>query len=267
MTGGPVWRRPEIPQIPVAFVETKDYALLRRSLERGERVALEVDLGGTFSPAPVQAYNSIAELRGTGHPDEVVILGAHLDSWDLGTGATDDGTGVVAIMEALRAIKAAGLAPRRTIRIVLFSGEEQGHWGSKAYVQAHRAELDRVQAVLVHDLGTGRVRGFAMQGLENARPYFARAIAPANEIGVTELPLERGTDSDHWSFVEAGVPGVFAVQDVVDYFTTTHHSQYDTYDHVRPDDLVQGATALAITAWELANMPERVPHQAPAIVP
>ncbi|HET7041152.1 MAG TPA: M20/M25/M40 family metallo-hydrolase, partial [Gemmatimonadales bacterium] len=189
-----------------------------------------------------------------------VILGAHLDSWDLGTGATDNGTGVAGVMEALRAIEAAGLEPRRTIRVVLFSGEEQGHFGSKAYVEAHRAELPRVQAVLVFDLGTGKVRGFALQGREDSRRLMAAAIAPLNDLGVVELPLERSHDSDHASFTDAGVPAFFAVQDTLDYFRVTHHSQFDTFDRVDPAQLVQAATAMAVTAWELATMPARLPH-------
>jgi hypothetical protein len=268
MTGGPVWRMGTFtPQIPLAFVADKDFGLLSRPVMRGERVSLEVDIEGTRSPAPVQAFNSIGELRGTDLASEVVIIGAHLDSWDLGTGATDNGTGVVAAMEALRAIKAMGVAPRRTIRVVLFSGEEQGHWGSKAYVRAHTAELPSIQAVLVNDLGTGNTRGFALQGIEASRPYMARAIAPLNELGVYELPLEKGNDSDHWSFVEAGVPGFFAVQDVVDYFSVTHHSQFDTFDRVKPEQLIQSTQALAVTAWELANMSERVPRPAAVVVP
>jgi hypothetical protein len=261
MTGGPNWRLGVIPQIPVGFMESEDYDQIVRSLGRGERVSLQLDLPGKLSTKPVQAYNSISELRGSELPDEVVILGAHLDSWDLATGATDNGTGVAAVMEALRGIRAAGLTPRRTIRIVLFSGEEQGHFGSKAYVKTHESELADIQAALVDDLGTGRIRGFALQGRENARPLMAMAISPLNELGVNELPLERGDDSDHASFIAAGVPGFFAVQDTLDYFSSTHHSPFDTFDHVRPADLVQGATALAVTAWELANMKARLPHE------
>lgn len=262
MTGGPVWRLGALPQIPVGFMASKDFNLANRALARGETVRIELNLPGTLSPKPVKAYNTIAELRGSELPNEVVILGAHLDSWDLGTGATDNGTGVAAVMEALRAIKAAALTPRRTIRVVLFSGEEQGHFGSKAYVKDHASEMDNVQAVLVGDLGTGRIRGFALQGREDARPLMAMAISPLSELGVNELPLERGTDSDHASFAAVGVPAFFAVQDTVDYFSVTHHSQFDTFDHVRPADLIQGATALAVTAWELANMPARLPHVA-----
>ncbi|HEX2636930.1 MAG TPA: M20/M25/M40 family metallo-hydrolase [Gemmatimonadales bacterium] len=261
MTGGPVWRLGSwAPQIPFAFVAMKDYMLIRRAADRGERVTLELDLPGTTSRAPVRAFNTVAELRGTDLSDEVVILGAHLDSWDLGTGATDNGTGVAGVMEALRGITAAGLEPRRTIRVVLFSGEEQGHFGSKAYVEAHRAELARVQAVLVLDLGTGKVRGFALQGREDCRRLMGAAIAPLNDLGVVELPLERSDDSDHAAFNDAGVPAFFAVQDTLDYFRVTHHSQYDTFERVDSAQLVQGATAIAVTAWELATMPARLPH-------
>jgi carboxypeptidase Q len=263
MTGGPVWRLPAIPRMPVAFVASKDYDMLVRLLQRGERVPLEVNLPSTTSAAPVRPNNTVAELRGSEYPDQVVILGAHLDSWDLGAGATDNGTGVGAVMGALTAIREAGLTPKRTIRVVLFSGEEQGELGSRAYVKAHASELGNIQAVLVHDLGTGRVRGWALQGREDARPLMGYAIAPLNDLGVNELPLERGDDSDHAPFAAAGVPAFLAVQDTLDYFSTTHHSQYDTYDHVRPDDLREGAMALAVTAWELANMPERLPHVAP----
>lgn len=267
MTGGPEWRLGILPQIPIGFMASKDYDQVKRSLELHERVTLQLDLPGTLSPKPVKAYNTIAELRGSEWPSEVVILGAHLDSWDLGTGATDNGTGVASVMEALRAIKAAGLTPRRTIRVVLFTGEEQGHFGSKAYVKDHASEMDNVQAVLVGDLGTGRIRGFALQGREDARPFMAMAIAPLNELGVNELPLEKANDSDHASFTAVGVPAFFAVQDTLDYFSVTHHSQYDTFDHVKPAELVQGATALAVTAWELANMPARLPHETPRETP
>jgi carboxypeptidase Q len=261
MTGGPVWRSgPWAPQIPYAFMATRDYLLIRRAVARGERVSLEINLPSATSKSPVQAYNTIAELPGTDLADEVVILGAHLDSWDLGTGATDNGTGVAGVMEAVRAIAAAGLKPRRTIRVVLFSGEEQGHFGSKAYVEAHRAELAKVQAVLVLDLGSGQVRGFALEGRENCRRLMAAAIAPLNDLGVVELPLERSTDSDHASFDDAGVPAFFAVQDALDYFRVTHHSEFDTVDRVDPAQLTQAATAVAVTAWELATMPQRLPH-------
>ena len=184
MTGGPVWRLGTwSPQVPFAFVSTKDFAAIRQAAVRGEKVTLEINLPSTTSAAPVQAYNTIADIPGTDLANEMVIIGAHIDSWDLGTGATDNGTGVVAVIEALRAIQATGLKPRRTIRVALFSGEEQGHWGSKAYVAAHQAEMANVQAVLILDLGTGKVRGWALQGREDSRALMGEAIAPLNDLG------------------------------------------------------------------------------------
>ncbi len=262
MGGSPNLEEEGFPPCPIAVINPEHMALLNRLLARKEKVELELNLGGKLSEKRVNAYNSIAEFTGSEKPEEIVLLGAHLDSWDLGTGATDNGTGSVAVVEALRALIASGVKPKRTIRVALFSGEEQGIFGSKAYVKAHAAELANHQAVLIHDLGTGQVRGFAMEGREDIRPYFAKAIAPLQELGVRELPLEQSEDSDHAPFVEKGVPAVFCIQDEVDYFTTTHHSFTDTFEHVKPDQLVQGATALAVTALELANMPERLPHKA-----
>ncbi len=250
-----------LPPVPTAMMQHEHAQLLLRLGAKKLPVEIELELGGRASDKPVQAYNSLGEIRGTEKPEEVVLLGAHMDSWDLGTGATDNGTGTVAVLEALRAIQASGQKPRRTIRVVLFSGEEQGIFGSGAYVKAHQAELQRHQAVLIHDLGSGRVRGWALQGREDLRPFMARAIAPLQEEEVKELPLEGSNDSDHAPFVKAGVPAFFAIQDQLDYFTSTHHSQTDTFDHVKPADLVQGAASLAVTAWELANMDERLPHK------
>ncbi len=263
MGGSPKPEEEGFPPCPIAIINAEHMTLLKRLLARKEKVELELNLGGKLSEKRVDAYNSIAEFRGTEKPEEIVLLGAHLDSWDLGTGATDNGTGSVAVVEALRALIASGVKPKRTIRVALFSGEEQGIYGSKAYVKAHGAELANHQAVLIHDLGTGQVRGFAMEGREDLRPTFAKAIAPLQEQGVRELPLEQSEDSDHAPFVAKGVPAVFCIQDEVDYFTTTHHSHEDTFEHVKPEQLVQGATALAVTALELANMPERLPHLAP----
>ena len=260
MTGSPKGDR-FLPNVPAAFVNREHVNTLKRLLEKHGSLELELNLGGTASEKPVQAYNSIGEIRGSEKPEEVVIMGAHLDSWDLGTGATDNGTGSVAVLEALRAIQASGVKPKRTIRVVLFSGEEQGIFGSKAYVKAHRGELMNIQAVLIDDLGTGKVRGFAMEGREDLRPFMAEAIAPLNEMGVQELPLESSEDSDHAPFLEEGIPAFFGIQDNEDYFTTTHHSQADTFEHVKPEALVEGATAMAVTALGLADMGPRLPHK------
>lgn len=262
MGGSPNWRYRFRPKIPTAIISREHYNLIQRLLDRGEPVTIEIDLPGVTSAQPVQQYNTIGEIRGSEKPDEVVIIGGHMDSWDLGTGATDNGTGTVAVIEALRAIKALGVAPKRTIRGILFTAEEQGELGSTAYVNAHMSEMPNVQAVLIDDLGTGRLNGWALQRFENARPYMAAAISPLDELGVNQLPLEWSRDSDHWPFARAGIPAFFGVQDVEDYFTTTHHSQFDTFSHVKPESLVEGATVLAVTAWELANMDGRLPHRA-----
>ena len=260
MSGSPTWRYPLRPQIPTGIISKESYALLTRLLARNEPVTMELNLSGTTSPNRVQAFNTIGEIRGSEKPDEVVIIGAHMDSWDLGTGATDNGTGTASVLEALRAIKALGVTPKRTIRGILFSGEEQGILGSAAYVAAHMQEMPKIQAVLIDDLGTGRINGWALQKAENLRPYMAQVIAPLNELGVTSLPLEWSRDSDHWPFTQVGVPAFFGVQDNEDYFSVTHHSQFDTFSHVKPESLIEGATVLAVSAWELANMDSRLPH-------
>jgi hypothetical protein len=258
-TAGP-GRDPGKPAIPAAYVPQEPYKMLLRQVAGKEPVRLELSLGGTFSAKPVQAYNVVGELRGTEKPDEVVIVGAHLDSWDLGTGATDNATGSAVALEVLRALQATGLKPKRTLRVILWSGEEEGLLGSRAYVEAHKAELDAIQAVLVHDMGTGMVRGFDLQAREDSRAFMAQAIAPLNDLGVRELSLRVMNSTDHAPFDRAGVPAFAAIQDPVDYFEGTHHSQMDYADHLQPDQLVQGAQAMAGTAWELLNMAARLPH-------
>ena len=253
-----------LTHVPTAFIANEHAELLKRLAARGEKMRMELQIGGETSKEPVKAYDVVAEIRGSEWPDQVVIVGGHQDSWDLGTGATDNGTGTVVAMEAIRAIKALGLQPKRTIRCILFSGEEQGLLGSKAYVKAHMGELDKIQAVLIDDLGTGTVKGWTLEGREDCAPQLAAAMAPANIVGCKELFFGSIPDSsDHAPFDEKGVPAFFAFQDFADYFTNTHHSQLDTFDHVKPDQLIEGAQALAVTAWGLANTPDRLPHVAP----
>jgi hypothetical protein len=258
-TAGP-GRDPKKPAIPAAFVPQEPYRMLLRLVARKEPVKLELSLGGTFSAKPVQATNVIGEIPGTDKPGEVVIVGGHLDSWDLGTGATDNATGSCVALEVLRAFQATGLKPKRTLRVILWSGEEQGLLGSRAYVEAHAAELDAIQAVLVDDMGTGMVKGFTLQGREACRGLMAQAIAPLNDLGVKDLSLRTMNSTDHAPFDRAGVPAFAAIQEPVDYFEGTHHSQMDYPDHLKPDQLVQGAQAMAVTAWELLNMDARLPH-------
>ena len=246
---------------PAAFVAREDYLELLRLLDSGNPVELELNLQGSFSGKPVEVYNTVAEITGSEKPDEVVILGAHLDSWDLGTGATDNGTGSMAVLEAARALEKAGLKPKRTIRFVLFSGEEQGLNGSKAYVQAHKDELSKISAVLVHDSGTGKVLTIGLMGNYNARETMDRVLYPlAEPLGIVEPSLRSEGGSDHVPFDQAGVPGFWCVQDPADY-EKMHHSQADVLAHVRWDDLTEGAQVLAVFAYNVAQLPDLLPRK------
>jgi carboxypeptidase Q len=247
---------------PVAYVARENYRLLWRFLDEGP-VQVEVNIEAKFSGKPVDVYNTVAEIPGSEKPDEVVIIGGHLDSWDLGTGATDNGTGSMAVLEAARALQKLGVKPKRTIRFVLFTGEEQGLNGSRAYVIAHAAELGKISGVLVHDSGTGKVLTVGLMGNYGAREIIDHALYPlgwAKEVGLSEPTLRSEGGSDHVPFDAAGVPGFWCVQDPVDY-DKTHHSQADTIERVRWDDLTEGAQVLAVFAYNVAQLPEMLPRK------
>ena len=247
--------------IPSAFSAREDYLQLWRILDAGTPPQVEVNLQGTLTGAPVTVYNTVAEIAGTEKPDEVVILGAHLDSWDLGTGATDNGTGSMVVLEAARALQKSGLKPKRTIRFVLFTGEEQGLNGSKEYVKKHHDDLPKISGVLVHDTGTGKVLTVGLMGNYNARETVGRVIFPlAETAGIMEPSLRSEGGSDHVPFDEAGVPGFWCVQDPAEY-DKTHHSQADTLDRVKWDELVQGAEVLAVFGYNAAQLPELLPRK------
>ena len=246
---------------PAAYMAREDYLDVLRLLAEGGTVQMEVNLQGTFSGKPMEVYNTVAEIRGTEKPDEVVILGAHLDSWDLGTGATDNGTGSMAVLEAARALQKVGVKPRRTIRFVLFTGEEQGINGSRAYVQAHKDELGKISGMLVHDSGTGKVLTIGLMGNYNAKETMDRALYPlAETAGLLEPSLRSEGGSDHVPFDQAGVPGFWCIQEPADY-EKMHHSQADVLDHVRWDDLTEGAQVLAVFAYNVAELDEMLPRK------
>jgi Zn-dependent M28 family amino/carboxypeptidase len=246
--------------LPAAFLAREDYLLLWQ-LQAAGPVQMEVNIQGTLSGKPVEVYNTVAEIPGTEKPDEVVILGAHLDSWDLGTGATDNGTGSMAVLEAARALQKLGVKPKRTIRFVLFTGEEQGLNGSRAYVAAHKDELPKISGVLIHDTGTGKVLTIGLMGNYNVRETIDRVVYPlAETAGIMEPTLRSEGGSDHVSFDEAGVPGFWCVQDPADY-DKTHHSQADTLDRVRWDELTQGVEVLAVFGYNVAQLPEMLPRK------
>ena len=247
--------------VPAAYMDREDYLLLLRMLDSGTTPQVELNLQGSFSGKPVEVYNTVAEIRGTEKPEEVVILGAHLDSWDLGTGATDNGTGSMAVLEAARALQKAGVKPKRTIRFVLFSGEEQGLNGSKAYVQAHKDELEKISGILVHDSGTGKVLTVGLMGNYKAKETMDRVLYPlAETAGVIEPSLRSEGGSDHVPFDEAGVPGFWCVQEPADY-EKMHHSQADVLDHVRWDDLTEGAQVLAVFGYNVAELEGLLPRK------
>src|SRR5712664_4550985 len=255
--------RYDIGPIPTAFITGEGYRTIFRMLQRHLPVQIEIEMTNTIGNKPMVVYNTVAEIRGSEKPDEVVIIGAHLDSWDLGTGSTDNGTGSMAVLEAARALAKLGVKPKRTIRFVLFTGEEQGLNGSRAYVKAHKDELPKISGVLVHDSGTGKVLTIGLMGNYAVRETIDHALYPlakAKEIGLVEPSLGREGGSDHVPFDEAGVPGFWCVQDVADY-DKMHHSQADRLEHVRWDDLTEGAQVLAVFAYNVAQLPDLLPRK------
>jgi carboxypeptidase Q len=254
----------EIGAIPTAFITGEGYRMLFRMQKHG-KVEVEIEMTNSFGDKPMDVYNTVAEIRGSEKPDEVVILGAHLDSWDLGTGSTDNGTGSMVVLEAARALQKRDLKPKRTIRFALFSGEEQGLNGSRAYVAAHKDELPKISAALIHDTGTGRVISISLMRNYQDRELMEKVVAPLRSLGLLELSERWMTGSDHASFEEAGVPGFYCVQDPAQYFQT-HHSQADTFDEAHEADLVEGAQVMAAWAYNVAQLPELLPRK-PVPVP
>ncbi len=248
--------------IPTAFLTPESYDLLWRLRKNDQPVEVEVEISGCeFSDGPVEVFNTVAEIPGSEKAEEVVILGAHIDSWDLGSGTTDNGTGVSVLLEAARTLQKLGLKPKRTIRFILFSGEEQGLDGSRAYVAAHKEELPKISAALIHDYGTGRVETLSLSGNSQAYEMVWKLLAPLRQmIGFEDFKLQAFGGSDHASFNRAGVPAFFCDQESGTY-RQTHHSQTDTFDKVIRDDLVNGAQVLAVFAYNLAQADEMLPRK------
>jgi carboxypeptidase Q len=246
-------------ELPDVFLTTESYGLIWRLLKRGP-VEIEIDLKNAFSTGPVEVYNTVAEFPGSEKADEVVIIGGHIDSWDLGTGATDNGTGIMAVLEAARALKAVGAKPKRTIRFVLFSGEEEGLHGSRAYVKAHEKEMPKISGVLIHDMGTGRVKSIGLQGRYDLREVMEKVVEPFKEtVSLDELSMKSMYGTDHLSFLPHGVPAFAVVQDEAEY-RKTHHTESDTFDKVYGDEINQGAKVLATWAYNVAMLPECRPR-------
>jgi carboxypeptidase Q len=245
--------------LPNLVISNEDYALLARLIAAGMTPRLEGRVENRLGSEPVRQWNTVAEIRGTELPGQTVILGAHLDSWDLGTGVTDNGTGSMVVLDAARAIAQSGLKPKRTIRFVLFSGEEQGLLGSRAYAKAHAATADSVQAVLVLDNGTGAITGQALQGRKDLEGLWRELLAPVAPLDADSVRDASKMGTDHLSFLPYGVPG-FNFDQLRRGYNHTHHSQTDTYDKAVAGDLKQAAAVMAVTAYELANLPELLPR-------
>lgn len=264
MTGGHPAFRPTAA--PMAFVTHEDYDLIWRLLQSGP-VSLTANLRNTFSEKPAPVAITVAEIKGSELPDERVIIGGHLDSWDLGQGALDNGTGAMAVLEAARALKTLGWKPRRTITFVLFTGEEQGGIGADTYVKNHAAELARTDAVLILDTGTGKVYSIALENLWETGPLMSEIYRPLQEVfDLQPLSTRYFGASDHVQFLDKGVPAYFCMQLPAQY-RQAHHSQADTFDKVIPDQVNQGAALLAAWAWNVSEMPQALPHHPAAKAP
>jgi carboxypeptidase Q len=250
--------------LPGAFISHEHYSMLYRMAKTGP-VKLEVEITNKFIPGPITCYNTVGEIKGSKKPDEFVVVGAHIDSWDLASGTTDNGTGTCIVLETARILKKLGIKPDRTIRFCLFSGEEQGLHGSAAYVKQHESELPKMSMCLVHDTGTGKVQGIALSGFEAVKPILERELTSLKPLGVTNISnggLSAG-GSDHASFSRVGVPGFAVIQDMREY-TFTHHTQSDTLDKVHEENLIQGAQVLAVSAVRVANLEKLLPRDRPA---
>jgi Zn-dependent M28 family amino/carboxypeptidase len=264
-------------------------------LQQGETLRITLDLAVAFHDEDPMGYNTVAEIPGSDLKDELVMVGGHLDSWHSGTGATDNAAGVSAGMEAVRILQALKLRPRRTIRVALWTGEEQGLLGSRAYVAEHfggvsrnqgagqgarnlaagtdipppqqpartdtKPEHERLSVYFNLDNGTGKIRGVYMEGNEAVRPIFRRWLSPFRDLGATTLTASPTGGTDHQSFDAAGLPAFQFIQDPVDYNTRTHHSNMDVYDRLQADDLKQASVILAAFLLDAANADEKLPRK------
>jgi carboxypeptidase Q len=256
--------------VPTIILRNDDYGRVERLLDDGEDVKLQFDIVNHVYPEGKTSYNTIAEIPGTDKADEVVMLGGHLDSWHGGTGATDNAIGCAIMMEAARLIQTSGVKPRRTVRVALWSGEEEGLLGSIAYVKEHfgqaenpKPEWYKLNAYFNVDTGTGRLRGASIFGPPEAAATLRSVFAQFAEwglagISVTNSRMTGGTDST--SFNNAGLPGVGFQQDPIEYNSMTHHTNLDTYERIIPDDVKKAAAIVAASVLHLANRDEMVPR-------
>jgi len=280
---------PKIP--PQIVLSVEHYNRIVRMIQADQIVRMTVDLAVEWQDADPMGYNTVAEIPGSDLKDEVVMIGGHMDSWHAGTGATDNGAGVAVAMEAVRILKTLGLKPRRTIRIGLWTGEEEGLLGSAAYVAQHFGKLepgnpgvvppgtpnsqpaappklvtmpdyDKLDAYFNLDNGTGKIRGVYLQGNEGVRSIFREWLAPFRDLGAQTLTISNTGGTDHLSFDRIGLPGFQFIQDEIEYDTRTHHSNQDVFDRIQGDDLKQAATIMAAFLYNTATRDEKLPRKA-----
>ena len=260
----------DAPVLPQIVVAGEHYGRLLRLLDKKIPVALEIDVKNRFVDTDLNSLNVIAELPGGDKADEVVMIGAHFDSWHSGTGATDNGVSSAVMIEAMRILKASGLKPRRTIRVGLWTGEEQGLLGSRAYVKQHFAdradmvlkpEHAKLAAYFNMDNGGGAFRGVYLQGNEAVSPIFEAWMKPFASLGMSTLTIRPTSGTDHLSFDAVGLPGFQFVQDPLEYGSRTHHTNLDVYERAIPDDLVQNAITIATFAYHAANREQPLPRK------
>jgi Iap family predicted aminopeptidase len=250
--------------LPQVIIAREQYNQMWRDLQGGTPVEVELNVKNTFFEDDLQQYNTLAEIPGTDKADEYVMLGAHLDSWHFAGGATDNGAGTVVMMEAMRILKTLGLQPRRTVRIALWSGEEQGLLGSRGWVEKHPEMHAKISAYVNVDNGTGRIRGIWDQSNEKAIPVFEQILWPFRDLGVVAVKHGNTGGTDHLSFDAAGIPGFNFIQDPIEYSLNTHHTTLDSYDHLVIDDLKQAAVVVAATVYALAQREGMVPRKGAA---
>lgn len=264
-------REPDGDPVPPQVVfASEHYGRIVRMLDKDIPVTLELDVRNRSYDETLDSFNIIAELPGTDKADEIVMLGAHFDSWHAGTGATDNAAGSAVMMEAIRILAAAELDLRRTVRLALWTGEEQGLLGSRAYVKEHFGDRETMELELDHaklsgyfnlDNGTGAIRGVYLQGNEAIAPVFEVWMKPFRNLGMTTLAIRNTGGTDHLAFDAVGLPGFQFIQDPVEYGARSHHSNMDLYERIQPADMMQNAVIVAAFVYHAANREELLPRK------
>ncbi|MFL5787259.1 MAG: M20/M25/M40 family metallo-hydrolase [Flavisolibacter sp.] len=266
------WWGKKYPDITGMYIAPEDYLRIQRLIKSNIPVQLELEIETAFNNEDENGYNVIAEIPGTDPvlKDEVVMIGGHLDSWYSATGATDNGAGSAVMMEVMRILKTLDVHPRRTVRLALWSGEEQGLFGSYGYVKKYFGDpttmkllpaQKKISAYYNLDNGTGKIRGIFTQNNDSVVAIFSQWIEPFRDLGVTTVTRKNTGSTDHISFDAVGIPGFEFIQDPIEYETRTHHTNMDTYEHLMPEDLKQAATVIAAFVYNTAMRKDMIPRK------